>query len=69
MNKDFDPGDRHEYERLYRHYVEKVNSAGTALATHGIDSPQFAEADKRAGEAWKKYGSRCFGAKGRALSR
>jgi hypothetical protein len=54
VNKDFNPVDRHEYERFYRYYIEKVNSAGAALATHGIDSPQFAEADKRAGEAWQK---------------
>ena len=47
------PVDPQEYAKLYKEYADKLNSAWTALATHGMDSVQFAEADQRAGLALK----------------
>lgn len=42
-----------EYAKIYKEYADKLNSAWTALATHGLDSAQFAEADARAGQAFQ----------------
>ena len=47
------PVDPQEYAKLYKEYVDKLNSAWTALATHGMASAQFSEADQRAGLAFK----------------
>lgn len=47
------PADPQEYAKLYKEYVDKLNSAWTALATHGMASPQFSEAYQRAGLAFK----------------
>jgi hypothetical protein len=46
--------DSQEFAKVYKQYVDKLNSAWEALATHGMSSPQFGEADARAGEALKK---------------
>jgi hypothetical protein len=54
MPKDLLPAERRKVENAYRRYVEKINSAWEAMATHGLDSKQFALADKRADEARKK---------------
>lgn len=43
--------DPHEFTRAYQAYAEKVKSAAEALATHGLNSRQFAEADARAEQA------------------
>ena len=43
--------DPHEFTKAYRAYADKVQSAAEALATHGVDSRQFAEADARAEQA------------------
>jgi hypothetical protein len=51
FNKTVDP---QTYAHAYKQYVDKMNSAYEALATHGMESPQFVEADKRAGEEWTK---------------
>jgi hypothetical protein len=54
MRNDFlAPDNPHEYVKAYQVYVEKIKSAGMALATHGMESAYFAETDKRAGEAYK----------------
>ena len=45
--------DSQEFAKFYKQYVDKLNSAWEALATHGMTSPQFSEADQRAGEALK----------------
>ena len=47
------PVDPQEYAKFYKEYVDKLNSAWTALATHGMASVQFTEADQRAGLAFK----------------
>ena len=47
------PVDPQEYAKFYKEYVDKLNSAWTALATHGMDSAQFTEADARADLAYK----------------
>lgn len=44
--------DAQEFAKFYKEYVDKLNSAWEALATHGMSSAQFKEADKRAGEAY-----------------
>lgn len=46
--------DPQEFAKYYKQYADKLNSAWEALATHGMASPQFSEADARAGEAFKK---------------
>jgi hypothetical protein len=46
--------DAQEFAKYYKEYVDKLNSAWEALATHGMNSPQFSQADARAGEAFKK---------------
>ena len=46
--------DPQEFAKYYKQYADKLNSAWEALATHGMTSPQFSEADARAGEALKK---------------
>ncbi|HUO03065.1 MAG TPA: hypothetical protein VMU31_09815 [Rhizomicrobium sp.] len=46
--------DPQEFAKYYQEYVEKLNSASEALATHGMASQQFAQADARAGEAFAK---------------
>jgi hypothetical protein len=43
--------DPHEFTKAYQAYADKVQSAAEALATHGVDSRQFAEADARAEQA------------------
>lgn len=43
--------DAHEFTKAYQDYADKVRSAAEALATHGVDSRQFAEADARAEQA------------------
>ncbi len=45
--------DPHEFTKAYQAYAEKVKSAAEALATHGVNSRQFAEAeaDARAEQA------------------
>ena len=53
MPNDFLSADQQRFTKAYKEYVDKINSAWEALATHGLDSPQFAEADKRAVEAQK----------------
>lgn len=53
MPNDVLPADKHKFAAAYGAYVEKITSALEALNTHGEDSAQFAEADKRAGEAQK----------------
>ena len=45
--------DPQEFAKFYKEYVDKLTSAWEALATHGMSSAQFAEADKRATEAHK----------------
>jgi hypothetical protein len=45
--------DPQEFAKFYKEYVDKLNSAWTALATHGMNLPQFTQADARAGEAFK----------------
>lgn len=50
MPKD-DRADPHEFTKAYQAYAEKVKSAAEALATHGVNSRQFAEADARAEQA------------------
>jgi len=47
------PADPQEYAKLYKEYADKLSSAWTALATHGVNSVQFQEADQRAGLALK----------------
>lgn len=46
--------DSQDFPKLYKQYVDKLNSAWEALATHGMASAQFKEADARAGEALQK---------------
>ena len=53
MPSDFLSTDQQKFTKAYKEYVDKINSAWEALATHGLDSPQFAEVDKRAVEAQK----------------
>jgi len=43
--------DPHEFTKAYQNYAEKVRSAAEALATHGVDSREFQEADARAEQA------------------
>ena len=43
--------DPHEFTKAYQNYADKVMSAAEALATHGVDSRQFQEADARAEQA------------------
>jgi hypothetical protein len=45
--------DAQEFAKYYKEYLDKLNSAYVALATHGMDSAQFTEADKRASEAYQ----------------
>jgi hypothetical protein len=45
--------DAQEFAKFYKEYLDKLNSAYVALATHGMDSAQFTEADKRAGQAYQ----------------
>lgn len=45
--------DSQEFAKFYKEYLDKLTSAWEALATHGMNSAQFAEADKRAAEAHK----------------
>ncbi|MEO8894286.1 MAG: hypothetical protein ABI450_00220 [Rhizomicrobium sp.] len=45
--------DPHEFTKAYQAYAEKVKSAAEALATHGVNSRQFADADARAEQAQK----------------
>ena len=45
--------DPQEFAKYYKEYVDKLNSAWEALATHGMNSVQFTQADARAGEAFK----------------
>lgn len=45
--------DAQEFAKFYKEYLDKLNSAYVALATHGMDSAQFAEADTRAGQAYQ----------------
>ena len=45
--------DPQEFAKYYKEYVDKLNSAWEALATHGMASVQFTQADARAGEAFK----------------
>jgi hypothetical protein len=52
MSKESRP-DPQEYAKFYKEYLDKLNSAWVALATHGMDSVQFTEADARAGLAYK----------------
>ena len=42
-----------EFAKLYKEYLDKRTSAWEALATHGMNSAQFAEADKRAAKAYQ----------------
>jgi len=46
--------DPQEFAKFYKEYADKLNSAVTALSTHGMSSPQFSQADARAGEAFNK---------------
>jgi hypothetical protein len=50
--------DPQEFAKFYKEYVDKLNSAWEALATHGMSSGQFKEADKRAAEAYKTLQSK-----------
>ena len=50
MPKD-DRVDPHAFTKAYQAYAEKVKSAAEALAAHGVNSRQFAEADARAEQA------------------
>lgn len=43
--------DAHEFTKAYQNYADKVRSAAEALAIHGVNSRQFAEADARAEQA------------------
>jgi len=45
--------DAQEFAKFYKEYLDKLNSAYVALATHGMESAQFVEADKRAGQAYQ----------------
>jgi len=46
-----DEVDPYAFTKAYQAYAEKVKSAAEALATHGVNSRQFAEADARAEQA------------------
>ena len=50
--------DPQEFAKLYKEYVDKLNSAWEALATHGMASVQFTQADERAGLAYKTLQSK-----------
>ena len=50
MTQKLDP---QEFAKLYKSYVDKRTSAWEALATHGMSSTQFAQADERADQAYK----------------
>jgi hypothetical protein len=45
--------DPQEFAKLYKEYLDKRTSAWEALATHGMQSVQFTQADERAGLAYK----------------
>ena len=45
--------DAQEFAKYYKEYVDKLDSAYVALSTHGMESVQFVEADKRAGLAYE----------------
>lgn len=50
MTKKLDP---QEFAKLYKEYLDKRTSAWEALATHGMNSVQFTEADARAAKAYQ----------------
>lgn len=50
MTEKMDP---QEFAKHYKAYVDKPNSAWEALATHGMSSVQFTQADERAAQAYK----------------
>lgn len=49
--------DPQEFAKYYKEYADKLSSAWEALATHGMTSVQFSQADARAGEAFAKLKS------------
>ncbi len=50
--------DPQEFAKFYKAYVDKLNSAWEALATHGMSSAQFKQADKRAADAYQTLQSK-----------
>lgn len=43
------PTEHDELKRLYAEFAAATERAATVLATKGVESPEFAEADKAAG--------------------
>ena len=43
-----------EYKRLYLEFVVAMAHAGAVLQKHGMDSPEFREADTEAGAIWSR---------------
>jgi hypothetical protein len=48
------PEEGAELKRLYAEHSAASKNAGTILATEGMDSPRFAEADKAVGVIWRR---------------
>jgi hypothetical protein len=48
------PEEGAELKRLYADYAISVNRAAVILASRGMDSPEFADADKASGVLWRR---------------
>jgi hypothetical protein len=48
------PEEGAELQRLYREHAAATETAVAVLAARGMDSPEFAEADKAAGVIWRR---------------
>lgn len=48
------PEEARELESLYSAHAEAAKRATDAIRSHGMDSPQFLDADTVAGEAWTR---------------
>ena len=48
------PEDAAELKRLHDEHAVASRRAGEVLQEHGVESPEFAEADNVAGELWRR---------------
>ena len=54
MRTDISPEKSAELKRLYVEFASSVKRTAVILTSNGMDSPEFAEADKASGVLWKR---------------